>query len=143
MSSLRWKVAPAGPCSSSCGLGLAVQLVTCVQIHQGKEILLEEHLCPVAEKPLTSVPCVIRMCSYEWSFSEWTEVFAPVQMRHLASICSGFIAIHFPKAYRGEIPLLPCIFTSHRNAKVFLGMFSILSTALCLAAIGLLPAFLS
>ncbi|NXN95856.1 ATS13 metalloproteinase, partial [Rhinopomastus cyanomelas] len=69
----RWKVTPAGPCSSSCGLGLAVQLVTCVQIHQGKEISLEDHLCPVAEKPLTSVPCVIRMCSYEWSFSEWTE----------------------------------------------------------------------
>ncbi|NXI51428.1 ATS13 metalloproteinase, partial [Chloroceryle aenea] len=69
----RWKVTPAGPCSSSCGLGLAVQLVTCVQIHQGKEVLLEEHLCPVAEKPLTSVPCVIRTCSYEWSFSEWTE----------------------------------------------------------------------
>ncbi|NXK93631.1 ATS13 metalloproteinase, partial [Formicarius rufipectus] len=69
----RWKVTPAGPCSSSCGLGLAVQLVTCVQIHQGKEVLQEEHLCPVAEKPLTSVPCVIRTCSYEWSFSEWSE----------------------------------------------------------------------
>ncbi|XP_033923529.1 A disintegrin and metalloproteinase with thrombospondin motifs 13 isoform X5 [Melopsittacus undulatus] len=69
----RWKVTPAGPCSSSCGLGLAVQLVTCVQIHQGKEVLLEEHLCPVAEKPLASIPCIIRMCSYEWSFSEWSE----------------------------------------------------------------------
>ncbi|NXK36481.1 ATS13 metalloproteinase, partial [Piprites chloris] len=69
----RWKVTPAGPCSSSCGLGLAVQLVTCVQIHQGKEVLQEEHLCPVAEKPPTSVPCVIRTCSYEWSFSEWSE----------------------------------------------------------------------
>ncbi|NXS12414.1 ATS13 metalloproteinase, partial [Neodrepanis coruscans] len=69
----RWKVTPAGPCSSSCGLGLAVQLVTCVQIHQGKEVLQEEHLCPVAEKPLTSVPCVVRTCSYEWSFSKWSE----------------------------------------------------------------------
>ncbi|NWV01529.1 ATS13 metalloproteinase, partial [Upupa epops] len=69
----RWKATPAGPCSSSCGLGLAVQLVTCVQMHQGKEISLEDSLCPVTEKPLTSVPCVIRMCSYEWSFSEWTE----------------------------------------------------------------------
>ncbi|NXR12868.1 ATS13 metalloproteinase, partial [Semnornis frantzii] len=72
----RWKVTPAGPCSSSCGLGLAVQLVTCVQILQGKEVLLEESLCPVAEKPLSSVPCVIRTCSYEWSFSEWTECSA-------------------------------------------------------------------
>ncbi|XP_050175941.1 A disintegrin and metalloproteinase with thrombospondin motifs 13 isoform X1 [Myiozetetes cayanensis] len=72
----RWKVTPAGPCSSSCGLGLVVQLVTCVQIHQGKEVLQEEHLCPVAEKPPTSVPCVIRTCSYEWSFSEWSECSA-------------------------------------------------------------------
>ncbi|NWV22986.1 ATS13 metalloproteinase, partial [Origma solitaria] len=69
----RWKVTPAGPCSSSCGLGLAVQLVTCVQILHGQEVLQEEHLCPVAEKPLTSVPCVIRTCSYEWSFSDWSE----------------------------------------------------------------------
>ncbi|XP_056361451.1 A disintegrin and metalloproteinase with thrombospondin motifs 13 isoform X1 [Oenanthe melanoleuca] len=69
----RWKVTPAGPCSSSCGLGLAVQLVTCVQILHGQEVLQEEHLCPVAEKPLTSVPCVIRTCSYEWSFSEWSQ----------------------------------------------------------------------
>ncbi|NXO24684.1 ATS13 metalloproteinase, partial [Cisticola juncidis] len=69
----RWKVTPAGPCSSSCGLGLAAQLVTCVQILHGQEVLQEEHLCPVAEKPLPSVPCVIRTCSYEWSFSEWSE----------------------------------------------------------------------
>ncbi|NXA34902.1 ATS13 metalloproteinase, partial [Eudromia elegans] len=69
----RWKVAPAGPCSSTCGPGLALQQVTCVQMHQGQEVLLEDHLCPVVEKPLTSIPCVIRMCSYEWGFSEWTE----------------------------------------------------------------------
>lgn len=74
LSFVRWKVTPGGPCSSSCGLGLSVQLVTCVQIQQGKEILLEQHSCPVSEKPLTTIPCVIRMCSYEWSFSEWTEV---------------------------------------------------------------------
>ncbi|KAM6243679.1 A disintegrin and metalloproteinase with thrombospondin motifs 13 isoform 3-T3 [Porphyrio hochstetteri] len=105
----RWKVAPAGPCSSSCGLGLAVQLVTCVQIHQGKEVTLEERLCPVAEKPLTSIPCVIRMCSYEWSFSEWTECSTscgngiqtrqdfclnPLTRKHVNPI----FCRHFPKA---------------------------------------------
>ncbi|NXG73464.1 ATS13 metalloproteinase, partial [Baryphthengus martii] len=105
----RWKVTPASSCSSSCGLGLAVQLVTCVQIHQGKEILLEEHLCPVAEKPLTSVPCVIRTCSYEWSFSEWTECSTscgngiqtrqdfclnPLTRKHVNPI----FCRHFPKA---------------------------------------------
>uniref|UniRef100_A0A8C0EY16 ADAM metallopeptidase with thrombospondin type 1 motif 13 n=1 Tax=Bubo bubo TaxID=30461 RepID=A0A8C0EY16_BUBBB len=105
----RWKVTPAGSCSSSCGLGLAVQLVTCVQIRQGKEILLEERLCPAAEKPLTSVPCVIRMCSYEWSFSEWTECSTscgngiqtrqdfclnPLTRKHVNPI----FCRHFPKA---------------------------------------------
>ncbi|NXV83635.1 ATS13 metalloproteinase, partial [Atlantisia rogersi] len=105
----RWKVAPAGPCSSSCGLGLAVQLVTCVQIHQGKEIMLEERWCPVAEKPLTSIPCVIRMCSYEWSFSDWTECSTscgngiqtrqdfclnPLTRKHVNPI----FCRHFPKA---------------------------------------------
>ncbi|POI27930.1 hypothetical protein CIB84_008320 [Bambusicola thoracicus] len=82
----RWKVTPGGPCSSSCGLGVSVQLVTCVQIQQGKEILLEQHSCPVSEKPLTTIPCVTRMCSYEWSFSEWTECSTScgngVQTRH-------------------------------------------------------------
>lgn len=62
-----------------------MQLVTCVQILHGQEVLQEEHLCPVAEKPLTSVPCVIRTCSYEWSFSEWSEVPAPLQMQQFSS----------------------------------------------------------
>uniref|UniRef100_A0A8B9CUV0 ADAM metallopeptidase with thrombospondin type 1 motif 13 n=1 Tax=Anser brachyrhynchus TaxID=132585 RepID=A0A8B9CUV0_9AVES len=108
----RWKISQtdeSGPCSSSCGLGLAVQLVTCVQVHQGKEILLEEHSCPVSEKPLTSIPCVIRRCSYEWSFSEWTECSTscgngvqtrqdfclnPLTRKHVNPI----FCRHFPKA---------------------------------------------
>uniref|UniRef100_A0A8C9MJV3 ADAM metallopeptidase with thrombospondin type 1 motif 13 n=1 Tax=Serinus canaria TaxID=9135 RepID=A0A8C9MJV3_SERCA len=84
-SELNFKVSPAGPCSSSCGLGLAVQLVTCVQTLHGQEVLQEEHLCPVAEKPLTTVPCVIRTCSYKWSFSEWSEVPDPLQMQKFSS----------------------------------------------------------
>ncbi|NWZ67599.1 ATS13 metalloproteinase, partial [Acrocephalus arundinaceus] len=105
----RWKVTPAGPCSSSCGLGLAVQLVTCVQILHGQEVLQEEHLCPVAEKPLTSVPCVIRTCSYEWSFSEWSECSTScgngIQTRQdfcLSSLThkpvNPLFCRHFPKA---------------------------------------------
>uniref|UniRef100_A0A8U8CBU2 Uncharacterized protein n=1 Tax=Geospiza parvula TaxID=87175 RepID=A0A8U8CBU2_GEOPR len=105
----RWKVTPAGPCSSSCGLGLAVQLVTCVQTLHGQEVLQEEHLCPVAEKPLTSVPCVIRTCSYEWSFSEWSECSTScgngIQTRQdfcLSSLThkpvNPLFCRHFPKA---------------------------------------------
>lgn len=105
MSSVRWKVTPAGPCSSSCGLGLAVQLVTCVQIHQGKEVLLEERLCPVAEKPLASVPCVVRVCSYEWSFSEWSEVWIPVQF---ASLKHAGDKYHFCLAYLLPKQMLNC-----------------------------------
>ncbi|NXM18328.1 ATS13 metalloproteinase, partial [Ploceus nigricollis] len=105
----RWKVTPAGPCSSSCGLGLAAQLVTCVQTLHGQEVLQEEHLCPVAEKPLTSVPCVIRTCSYEWSFSEWSECSTScgngIQTRQdfcLSSLThkpvNPLFCRHFPKA---------------------------------------------
>uniref|UniRef100_A0A8C3TBB6 ADAM metallopeptidase with thrombospondin type 1 motif 13 n=1 Tax=Chelydra serpentina TaxID=8475 RepID=A0A8C3TBB6_CHESE len=72
----RWKVAAAGSCSSSCGLGVATQLITCVQLRQGLETELEESSCLEAEKPLSSIPCIIRMCSYEWGFSEWTECSA-------------------------------------------------------------------
>uniref|UniRef100_A0A8C8R5I1 ADAM metallopeptidase with thrombospondin type 1 motif 13 n=1 Tax=Pelusios castaneus TaxID=367368 RepID=A0A8C8R5I1_9SAUR len=72
----RWKVAATGPCSSSCGLGIATQLVTCVRLHHGLETELEESLCLEAKKPLSSIPCITRMCSYEWGFGEWTECSA-------------------------------------------------------------------
>ncbi|XP_075762079.1 A disintegrin and metalloproteinase with thrombospondin motifs 13 isoform X1 [Pelodiscus sinensis] len=71
-----WKVAATGPCSSSCGLGLAAQLITCVQLRQGLETELEESSCPETERPLSRIPCFIRTCSYEWAFSEWTECSA-------------------------------------------------------------------
>ncbi|XP_044848232.1 A disintegrin and metalloproteinase with thrombospondin motifs 13 isoform X7 [Mauremys mutica] len=82
----RWKVTATGSCSSSCGLGIAPRLITCVQLRQGLETELEESSCPEAEKPLSSIPCIIRMCSYQWGFSEWTECSAScgngIQMRH-------------------------------------------------------------
>lgn len=66
-------------------------------------------------------------------------------MQSLVSQCSSFIAIHFHKGSGREIPLLPCVFTSHRKAKLFLffffGVFSNHSTVLYLAAVGVLLAF--
>nr|XP_056716174.1 A disintegrin and metalloproteinase with thrombospondin motifs 13 [Euleptes europaea] len=69
----RWKVAGLGPCSSSCGLGETIQTIICVQFSGGQETEVASIACPEAEKPLSSIPCVIRMCSYEWRFTKWTE----------------------------------------------------------------------
>uniref|UniRef100_A0A670KEL6 ADAM metallopeptidase with thrombospondin type 1 motif 13 n=1 Tax=Podarcis muralis TaxID=64176 RepID=A0A670KEL6_PODMU len=72
----RWKVTRMGPCSSSCGLGVATQLVTCMQLSGGQEIELAKSQCREAEKPPFSVPCVIRVCPYEWRVTKWTQCSA-------------------------------------------------------------------
>ncbi|KAL8174620.1 UNVERIFIED_CONTAM: hypothetical protein K2H54_050135, partial [Gekko kuhli] len=69
----RWKVAGLGPCSSSCGLGVAIQTVICIQFSRGREIEVTNTSCPEAEKPLSSIPCINRMCPYEWRSTKWTE----------------------------------------------------------------------
>ncbi|XP_028571036.2 A disintegrin and metalloproteinase with thrombospondin motifs 13 isoform X3 [Podarcis muralis] len=72
----RWKVTRMGLCSSSCGLGVATQLVTCMQLSGGQEIELAKSQCREAEKPPFSVPCVIRVCPYEWRVTKWTQCSA-------------------------------------------------------------------
>ncbi|XP_061460434.1 A disintegrin and metalloproteinase with thrombospondin motifs 13 isoform X2 [Rhineura floridana] len=67
----RWKVTRTSPCSSSCGLGVATQMVSCMQLSGGQEIELAKSRCSEAEKPPFSVPCVIRVCPYEWRFTTW------------------------------------------------------------------------
>ncbi|XP_053138633.1 A disintegrin and metalloproteinase with thrombospondin motifs 13 [Hemicordylus capensis] len=69
----RWKVAGSGPCSSSCGLGVALQTVACVQFSGGREIELPNGSCPEAKRPPASVPCILTVCPYEWGFTRWTE----------------------------------------------------------------------
>uniref|UniRef100_A0ABM5F5M7 A disintegrin and metalloproteinase with thrombospondin motifs 13 isoform X2 n=1 Tax=Pogona vitticeps TaxID=103695 RepID=A0ABM5F5M7_9SAUR len=69
----RWKVTRTGPCSSSCGLGVATQTIACVQSSGSQEVALADDSCPEAEKPLASLPCVVQECSYEWGFTQWTE----------------------------------------------------------------------
>ncbi|XP_054853580.1 A disintegrin and metalloproteinase with thrombospondin motifs 13 isoform X2 [Eublepharis macularius] len=69
----RWKVAGLSPCSSSCGLGVAIQKVICAQFSGGRETEVANTSCLEAEKPLSRIPCVTRMCSYEWGFTKWTE----------------------------------------------------------------------
>ncbi|XP_066466718.1 A disintegrin and metalloproteinase with thrombospondin motifs 13 [Tiliqua scincoides] len=72
----RWKVSGTGPCSSSCGFGVATQLVTCMQVSRGQEIELPNSSCPEAEKPPSSAPCIVRTCAHEWGFTQWTECSA-------------------------------------------------------------------
>ncbi|XP_060106635.1 A disintegrin and metalloproteinase with thrombospondin motifs 13 [Heteronotia binoei] len=69
----RWKVAGLSPCSSSCGLGVAVQTVICVQFSGGQETEVTNASCLEAEKPPSHIPCIDRRCSYEWRFTKWTE----------------------------------------------------------------------
>lgn len=71
-----WRVTDRGPCSSSCGLGVATQSVACVRLSGGREVEVAEGQCPEAEKPLSVVPCLLRVCPYEWGFTKWTEVVA-------------------------------------------------------------------
>ncbi|XP_077162855.1 A disintegrin and metalloproteinase with thrombospondin motifs 13 isoform X2 [Paroedura picta] len=69
----RWKVAGLSPCSSSCGLGVVVQTIICVQFSSGQDTEVPNIYCREAEKPPSTMPCVERMCSYEWRFTKWTE----------------------------------------------------------------------
>ncbi|XP_015687440.1 A disintegrin and metalloproteinase with thrombospondin motifs 13 [Protobothrops mucrosquamatus] len=68
-----WRVTEHGPCSSSCGLGVATQSVACVRLSGGREVDVAEGQCPEAEKPPSVVPCLLRVCPYEWGFTKWTE----------------------------------------------------------------------
>ncbi|XP_013930094.1 PREDICTED: A disintegrin and metalloproteinase with thrombospondin motifs 13-like [Thamnophis sirtalis] len=68
-----WKVGERGPCSSSCGVGVATQSVACVRLSGGRKVEVAEGHCPEAEKPLSVVPCILRVCPYEWGFTPWTQ----------------------------------------------------------------------
>ncbi|XP_032094423.1 A disintegrin and metalloproteinase with thrombospondin motifs 13 isoform X1 [Thamnophis elegans] len=68
-----WKVTERGPCSSSCGVGVATQSVACVRLSGGRKVEVAEGHCPEAEKPLSVVPCILRVCPYEWGFTPWTQ----------------------------------------------------------------------
>ncbi|KAH0615384.1 hypothetical protein JD844_004567 [Phrynosoma platyrhinos] len=69
----RWEVMGTGPCSSSCGLGVATQTVSCMQHSGGQAIELAKSQCPEEEEPPSRIPCAVRLCSYEWQFTRWTE----------------------------------------------------------------------
>lgn len=75
-SSCRWKVTSLGPCSASCGLGIAIRSVACVQLDQGQDTEVDEVSCAALVRPQGSVPCLMADCIYRWHVSSWTEVRA-------------------------------------------------------------------
>ncbi|XP_030063567.1 A disintegrin and metalloproteinase with thrombospondin motifs 13 isoform X1 [Microcaecilia unicolor] len=69
----RWTVTETGECSLACGYGIAKQQIACVQFRSGVETEVDIGLCPAAEKPLSTIPCIVSRCFYGWDISKWTE----------------------------------------------------------------------
>ncbi|XP_051964853.1 A disintegrin and metalloproteinase with thrombospondin motifs 13 [Xyrauchen texanus] len=69
----RWQVGDQGWCSVSCGMGVAVRIVKCVQYQGGAEMVVEEKMCESQKKPPITVPCFTQVCSFNWDVHEWSE----------------------------------------------------------------------
>ncbi|XP_047679144.1 A disintegrin and metalloproteinase with thrombospondin motifs 13 isoform X3 [Tachysurus fulvidraco] len=67
----RWLVGEQGPCSVSCGLGVALRKVACVQF-DGKLERAVDH-CEEGKMPPLTVPCFTQTCSFHWGVQEWSE----------------------------------------------------------------------
>lgn len=73
----RWQAGEQGDCSVSCGMGVAVRSVRCVQYEGGVERLVEENRCDPGNKPPVTAPCFTQVCSFHWDVPEWSEVNDP------------------------------------------------------------------
>ncbi|XP_020837622.1 A disintegrin and metalloproteinase with thrombospondin motifs 13 isoform X1 [Phascolarctos cinereus] len=102
----RWKVVSSSSCSASCGLGIAMRSMICVQLDHGEEAEVEEEACATLERPPASIPCIITDCTYQWHFSDWMECSAScgngIQRRH--DFCVRPHQTHAP---------VPAIFCQH------------------------------
>ncbi|XP_034068491.1 A disintegrin and metalloproteinase with thrombospondin motifs 13 isoform X2 [Gymnodraco acuticeps] len=73
----RWRVFSASPCSASCDLGVAQRTVSCVQFVHGRESMVPEVSCHAAIKPATTVPCLVRVCTFRWEVKPWSQCSVP------------------------------------------------------------------
>ncbi|XP_066500743.1 A disintegrin and metalloproteinase with thrombospondin motifs 13 isoform X2 [Hoplias malabaricus] len=104
----RWQVGEQSPCSVSCGLGVALRRVWCVQFVGGVETEVEEERCDAGKKPPLSVPCITQACSFHWDVQEWSECSVScgygIQSRTVSCLgpssplpLSPLLCIHLPK----------------------------------------------
>uniref|UniRef100_A0A4W3GFD9 ADAM metallopeptidase with thrombospondin type 1 motif 13 n=1 Tax=Callorhinchus milii TaxID=7868 RepID=A0A4W3GFD9_CALMI len=67
----RWRVSAAGPCSASCGVGVAQQAATCVQIINGTDVEVNETWCGETERPTVLTQCIVSICLSELGTESW------------------------------------------------------------------------
>ncbi|XP_065103608.1 A disintegrin and metalloproteinase with thrombospondin motifs 13 isoform X2 [Paramisgurnus dabryanus] len=104
----RWQVGDQGECSVSCGMGVAMRSVLCVQYEGGVERVLEDDRCESGRKPPVAAPCYTQACSFQWVVNNWTECSVScgygIQSRTVS--CMGpssplpvtpFLCLHLPK----------------------------------------------
>ncbi|KAJ8379622.1 hypothetical protein SKAU_G00004000, partial [Synaphobranchus kaupii] len=104
----RWRALGTGPCSVSCGEGIARRNVSCVQFQGGRERRVSEGLCPPAKRPPTRVPCRVQACTFSWEAEEWSQCSMScgygIQSRAVSCVgpsqprpLSPLLCMHMPK----------------------------------------------
>ncbi|XP_002663267.4 A disintegrin and metalloproteinase with thrombospondin motifs 13 [Danio rerio] len=104
----RWQVGDQGDCSVTCGMGVALRSVQCVQYEGGVERDVEEEKCESETKPPVTVPCFTQVCSFNWDVHDWSKcsVSCGYGIQSRAVSCMGpsnpfplspFLCLHLPK----------------------------------------------
>ncbi|KAJ8263356.1 hypothetical protein COCON_G00158130 [Conger conger] len=106
----RWRVLGTGPCSVSCGEGIARRNVSCVQFQGGREGRVSEGLCPPAQRPAATVPCRVQACTFSWEVEGWSQCSVTcgygIQSRAVSCVgpsqprpLSPLLCVHMPKPF--------------------------------------------